>query len=185
MANLLFRGHVTLGVMWPKNRKIPNLLFCSSSKRVRNALSFIVYEITANLNKFDLSWPISYHRVNLTAPLEAYRKSIVICYLKKTWNSFSLWVKINILIKMLKIWPFVTSNSAIFYRRVNLTAPLEAYRKSNFNKLCKKKWNSYYLWVKINILIKVLKIWPFMTSQSDMNSRTKSPENRDHLHTDI
>ena len=35
--------------------------------------------------------------------------------------------------------------------------------------------------MKINILLKVLKIWPFLTSESDMNSRTRSPENRDHL----
>ena len=80
----------------------------------------------------------------------------------------------------------MTSNSAIFNRRVNPTEPLEAYRKSIFiSYIYKKNWNSYSLWVKINILIKVLKIWPFLTSQSDMNSRTRSPENRDHLHTDI
>ena len=76
----------------------------------------------------------------------------------------------------------MTSKSAIFNRRV--TVPVEAYHKSIFISYFEKKWNSYSLWVKINILLKVLKIWPFLTSQSDMNSRTKSPENRDHPHTD-
>ena len=28
MANLLFRGHATLRVMWPKNQKFQNVLFC-------------------------------------------------------------------------------------------------------------------------------------------------------------
>ena len=51
----------------------------------------------------------------------------------------------------------MTFNSAIFNRRVNPTPPLEAYRKSILMSYLKKKWNSYSLWVKINILLKVLK----------------------------
>ena len=34
-------------------------------------------------------------------------------------------------------------------------------------------------------LKKMLKILPFLTSKSDMNSRTRSLEKSDHLHTDI
>ena len=79
----------------------------------------------------------------------------------------------------------MTSKSAIFNCRVNPTVPAEAYHKSIFISYFEKNQNSYSLWVKINILLKVLKIWPFLTTQSDMNSRTRSPENRDNLHTDI
>ena len=55
----------------------------------------------------------------------------------------------------------MTSNSAIFDRRVNQTAALEAYRKSILISYFKKNWNSYSFWVKINILLKVLKILTF------------------------
>ena len=37
---------------------------------------------------------------------------------------------------------------------------------------------------EITANLNFLKICPFLTSQSDMNSRWRSPENRDHLHTD-
>ena len=79
----------------------------------------------------------------------------------------------------------MTSKSAIFNCRVNPTVPVEAYLKSIFISYFYKNWNSYSLLVKIIILLKVLKIWPFLTSQADMNGRTRSSENRDHLHTDI
>ena len=65
MANLLFRGHVTLRVMWPKNQKFQNLLFCMQLLCKGNkfapfrGFALTVYEITANLNKFNLSWPLS------------------------------------------------------------------------------------------------------------------------------
>ena len=52
----------------------------------------------------------------------------------------------------------MTSNSAIFNRRVYLTAALEAYRKSILISYSKKKWSSFSLLVKINILLKGLKI---------------------------
>ena len=52
------------------------------------------------------NWAIISRRVNLTAALEAYRKSILISYFKKKLNSYSLWVKINILLIVLKILTF-------------------------------------------------------------------------------
>ena len=52
------------------------------------------------------NWAIFNRRVNLASALEAYRKSILISYFKKNWNSYSLWVKIHILLKILKILTF-------------------------------------------------------------------------------
>ena len=41
------------------------------------------------------------------------------------------------------------------------------------------------MWVKINIVYKMFKMWPFLTSQWGMPSCTRSSDNRLHLHTDI
>ena len=92
-----------------------------------------------------------------TATVEVYRKSILIRYLRRSWNSYSLWLKINILLKNAqksKISKFVT---------------LQTYWKSILINYFCKSWNSYSLnlLVKINILLEkvtrkqMVKIWKF------------------------
>ena len=63
-------------------------------------------------------------------------------------------------------------------------APVEVSRKSILICNFYKSWNSYSLWLKIHILWKVLKIWPFLTSQWGMNRRTRSTETGVPLDTD-